>query len=104
MVLENFTTYTEVEPDNILTVIASRVTCVNLDRDIDAYVWDDKGAGHFGDFEHLFTVFTDASECTSSSLSHAWMLGNTVNDGNAVNGLHFICNVGASQIYYILAS
>ena len=81
MVYEDFTTYTKVEPDSIFTITASRVTCVDLDRDIDAYVYDDKEAGHFGDFEHKFTTFGDESECAQGSVMMAWILANAVGTG-----------------------
>ena len=85
---ENFLDYTKVEPDSIFTITSTRVTCVGLDRNMDAYVWDDKGSGHFSDFEHYIDV---KQETTSSHGSRcgAWILTNdTPNDYLALtNGL-----------------
>ncbi len=51
---ENFTTYTEVDVPNRVTIGATSTSWANLDSDEDVYVYSDKGAGHFsGDFEHL---------------------------------------------------
>lgn len=59
MAVEDFTTYTEVDGDSTLTVISTRITGTAQDCTTTSYVYDDKGASHFGDFEHLITVDID---------------------------------------------
>ena len=46
--LEDWTTYTEVDTSNVLTVAANTITVVNLTRTSDSWVYKDFGASHFG--------------------------------------------------------
>ena len=46
--LEDWTTYTEVDTSNVLTVAANQITVTNLTRTSDSWVYADKGASHFG--------------------------------------------------------
>lgn len=62
MGIENFLDYTEVDPNEHITVTSSRCEAAGLDRDETAYVCDDKGAGHFTDFEHLLKIHTLADD------------------------------------------
>lgn len=81
MATEDFTTYTEVDPDTVITVIAAKVSWDDLDpRDVESLVYDDKGAGHFsGDFTHLFEI--DLSGFSSDNqLVGYWVLANMVGD------------------------
>ena len=94
MAIENFTTYTVVEPNTIFTVTAPKIEAENMDRDIDAYVYDDKGAGHFGDFEHLLTAHVKSTSL-HGAMCHHWVLSNDVDDANAASGLHFFSNYSA---------
>jgi len=68
MEIEDLSTYTEVDPNSDLTIASSKCDISMMASNIDAYLRADKGAGHFGDFEHLVT-----SEFTSSSGS-TWPL------------------------------
>ena len=52
---EDFTTYTEVDPNNHIEKTANHVDFLGK-MDEDAYLYDDKGIGHFGNFEHLIDV------------------------------------------------
>ena len=61
MATEDFTTYTEVDPDTALTVTTSNIDATNQEGDTDAYVRDSKGANHFGDFEHLVENLLNSS-------------------------------------------
>ena len=55
MANENFTTYDETDEGTNVTVIASKVSWTQMDRDETSHVSDSKGVGHFsGDFTHLF--------------------------------------------------
>jgi hypothetical protein len=59
MANENFTTYTEVDPNSHITVTTSRVTNAGIDRNEVCYIYKDCGIGHFsGDFEWLFELKT----------------------------------------------
>lgn len=52
--LEDFTTYTEVDPGSDVTVTANTITLNEFVGSSTTYVYKDYGAGHFiGDFEHL---------------------------------------------------
>ena len=59
--VEDFTTYDERDTLGCLGVTATKIISQNpwLRCGDDAYVKDDKGGGHFGDFEHLITVYYD---------------------------------------------
>jgi len=77
MAKEDFTTYTEVDPNSRITVTADRSEWAGLDKNEDAYVYDDKGVNHFdGDFEHLLTIYAD----TGVEGAHVvpWALGNVI--------------------------
>jgi len=79
MAKENFTTYEETDPNTRITKTTDRVSYVNLSRAEDAYVYKDKGVDHFdGDFEHLITIYNDAS--TYKSVVAIWALANLVDD------------------------
>ncbi len=68
----DFTTFTEVDPNNKLTVISAKITAVDLDRDEDAYVYRDYGANAFNGF----------------SINFEWRIESTsVNTGAAIVGM-----------------
>lgn len=78
---EDFTTYTEVDPNDHITRTVSRVTFTGLIRDESAYVYDDKNAGHFGDFEHLLDFCIDTIIGTSVRIRVAlWGVTNEAAD------------------------
>jgi len=89
MVLENFTTYNEVDGDGDFTITSSKIDVVTMDRGAVSYVSKDFGASHFGDFEHLFEFFANSS---SGDNCHCWVgvqdTVGTVEDW--VNGLSFL--------------
>jgi len=80
MSLENFTSYTETDPNTKITKTASRVTWALLARNEDAYVYADKGANYFaGQFKINLTVSMTAS--VGASLTNGvWSLTNLVDD------------------------
>ena len=81
---ENFTTFTEVDPDAEISVAASVITFTALDRNNDAYVYKDAGAAHFsGNFTH--NVDINFSSVGSSSLTYVWALTNTVDDYKGID-------------------
>jgi len=60
---EDFTTFTEVDPNDRLTVEAHKVTATNLLRQDEAYLYKDYGADHFTNFEITLKVtITDAPD------------------------------------------
>lgn len=52
MATEDFTTYTEVDPNSDIAVTASRLTIDTMRRDVAAYVKKDYGAIYFRNFKH----------------------------------------------------
>lgn len=80
MPLEDFTTYTEVDPDGDITVVSNEVSCDDLQaRSVDAYVYKDKGVGHFsGDFEHRFKI--KKGNRVNTPLLCFWGMANIIDD------------------------
>jgi|APSaa5957512535_1039671.scaffolds.fasta_scaffold28984_2 hypothetical protein len=84
MALENFTTYTEADPNNKITITSTKVDVAALVNSDNAWVVDDKGAGNFdGDFEHLFELYTSSSG--GNEPGH-WAMANAVNDRDGLKG------------------
>jgi len=53
LALEDFTTYTETDPNNHITVTANKLVVDGMSQNEDVYVYADKGESHFGaSFEH----------------------------------------------------
>jgi len=77
---EDFTTYTEIDPENGVTVTPLEVSFSGVNfRGTDTYVYSDKGINHFdGDFEHLLTA--QISSIGTYALPIVWMLANTVDN------------------------
>ena len=80
---EDFTTYTEEDPTGAGGESGHiQFTAYHIDHDAyrneDAYLYDDKGVDHFGDFEHLVDVRSDFLE--EESYGIVWMLSNDVDD------------------------
>lgn len=85
MAYEDFTTYTEVDPNSQIGLVGTDHLDVSLHRNADAYLYDDKGAGYFGDYEHLidfkFISHTNNGTyaidlCTNVIDDAAWIYGN----------------------------
>ena len=78
--VEDFTTYTEIDPENRVTVTSQEISFSDVNfRGTDTYVYSDKGVDHFdGDFEHLLTA--QVSSIDTYALPIVWMLANTVDD------------------------
>jgi len=76
---EDFTTYTEEDPNSHITKNSSRVTFSNLTRPESAYVYKDFGSGYFsGDFE--FKLDVRYTTCGFNGFVHVWGLFNAVGD------------------------
>lgn len=83
MALENFTTYTEVDPNSRIAKTSTKVTWTLLQRDEDAYVYKDKGADYFdGDFTHLLAIRLTAGD--TSGFVKCWCLANLVDDAKGI--------------------
>ena len=93
MAIENFITYTEVDPNSHISVTASKVTFTGLARNEDAYVYKDFGVDFFaGDFEILLTMKISSSQ--SGVFITPWLLGNNIDDAyNVVNSLRLYHNM-----------
>ncbi len=54
---EDFTTYTEVDPNNRITVVSSKITLSGVSNEEDGFVYKDMGSAFFdGDFSFFFEV------------------------------------------------
>lgn len=78
----DFTTFTEVDPNNRIAVAAGTVTATALTRNEDASVYKDYGAGRFGPgFVHDFEVTPQSAD--NYGLVVVWAVSNTVDDAKA---------------------
>ena len=73
---EDFTTYTEVDPNSDITVTSSKLDVDTMRRDALSYVRKDKGSGHFEDFEHLVTIPLTSVSADHMGLGH-WVIANS---------------------------
>lgn len=82
--LQDFTTYTEVDPSGTIERTPSTITVANFKRTEDARVCDDKGVDHFdGDFEHLLDCEATSRSGDWGSFA-VWALTNTADDLQAI--------------------
>jgi len=81
MALEDFTTYTAGGADIADVTITAFKCDVDCTEHDEAWVYDDKGAGHFGNsFEHHFQLTIRASG-TDCYVMAAWAVANTIGEG-----------------------
>lgn len=81
--MENFTTYTETDPNNRFTVTATNIAVSGLGRSEDAFVYDDKGAAFFdGDLTHRLNVSID--NAAAPGINSVWTLANAVDDATSL--------------------
>lgn len=75
---EDFTTYTVGGAESAqISTTTTRCTATDLDRDDEAYCYDDKGANNFdGDFEHLCDVYITSAD--NLGISGIWALANAI--------------------------
>ena len=88
MPLEDFTTYTEVDPNNHITVSQYHIDH-NAYRNEDAYVYKDKGSGFFTDFIHKVDVRSDFAQ--ENALGVVWSLQNDLNDVYGIYNANKTC-------------
>lgn len=83
MANEDFTTYTETDPNSHISKTSSKVTWTGLSNDEDAYVYKDKDVDHFnGDFVHQFEI--EFSGVSGTPIGVHWAVANLVNDREAI--------------------
>ncbi len=77
---ENYTTYTEVDPNSRITITsATRIDYAGIQRDEGAYVYTDKGANYYsGDFEIQVDIHLTSGD--TNSVTFALMLANLIDD------------------------
>lgn len=81
--VEDFTTYTETDPEGKVTVTSTKISFANPETRFNTYnVYADKTAGHFGNFDHLITVFV--SSHTTNAYNGFWAVGNNVGDAKTL--------------------
>jgi len=89
MAVEDFTTYTELDPGDKIAVASATLTWSSLNvRYYDSYVYKDFGAAHFsGDLTHTFQLRATAYN-EQTPYAAVWALANAVDDlhGIAVGG------------------
>lgn len=71
MAIENLTTYTEVDANNKLIVIASKATGENVGRDEDVYLYKDFGADNLNGLSITFELYVAATSVPTSGPSIA---------------------------------
>ena len=60
---QDFSTYTELDPNGRYTVTSSKITAINLQRDEDAYIYEDFGVDFFtGSWTHIFSTKRTAND------------------------------------------
>jgi len=75
---EDLTAGTYIHKWNEFTVTVDEIGVVDLSRLVDARVWIDKGAAHFGNFVHHFAFRADGK--TGRGTVSVWGLANVVDD------------------------
>lgn len=103
MVLEDYTTYTEVEPDDRIQKTATHIDH-RAENNEASYLYKSFGAGHFGDFEHLVDAKSNFDEMYSIGLF--WSLQNVISDfytarTGTVIGVHFYRHDVVGTIIYM---
>lgn len=85
---EDFTTWTEVDPNSDITVSSDEVSWTAFTAGIDQYVYYDFGDNHFnGNFEHLITIETPILDGKAIAL---WMMGDSVAQFGSAEAGNFI--------------
>jgi len=83
MTLEDFTTYTEVDPNSHIGLVGTNHVDFKAYKNEDAYLYKDKGAGHFTDFEHKIDVKLISADNTGQGF--VWALANLVDDWKGID-------------------
>lgn len=76
--LEDFDTYSELDPGDDLVRSGNTVIITGLPRNVESRVWYDKGVGHFdGNFQHEVDFSLNGQE---NGLCGVWMLANDLDE------------------------
>lgn len=82
MAVEDFTTYDEHDPNGVISFSGTNEIDVNsIDRDNRATVIDNKGVGHFGNFEH----YVEAKSAYKNSYGYGYVWAVDDNGGDGAN-------------------
>jgi len=81
--LQDFTGYTEVDPNARITVTAGKLDVNGMTDNEDAYVYKDFGADYFGTLTHKFKFTKQAQPGGSCCL---WMVANSVDEYRPLRG------------------
>lgn len=82
-VYEDYTTYTEVDPNNHIATTSNTVD-FNYYMNEDAYLYDDKGAGNIANFTHHFDAMWDNKSNTLFHRFIAWIVANDLDDAKGL--------------------
>ena len=94
MAYEDFTTYVEADPGSDITVTANKLDVWEIPNNVDAWVYADKGAGHFGTtFEHDFKLKIEYDRYNRAG--SVWGVSNVVEDA-------YYWSANNSQALYVL--
>jgi len=92
---ENFLLYTEVDPTAALTVDVFTVSGW-IDTNIEAYLYRDKGIGHFsGDFKH--SVDIETKRVDTGAKTTLWAVSNVIN-----NSFYWLSNLSEALLVYLI--
>lgn len=101
---ENYTTYDELDEDGDLTVGVSQITVSTMRYDARSCVTDNKGIGHFGDFEH--TVQTKKTASDTRGLALFWGMSNgnfthqeMIDNTDGLSAAHYKTDAGVQRLY-----
>ena len=106
MANENLTTYAKTpDPLQHVTVTSAKADVVDMPKNLDEYISDDKGVDHFdADYEHLFECYTNSSSQDSCRVD-IYVLTNTLDDSyyfdNNNTDSHFVISKKAAGVYYL---
>jgi len=98
---EDFTTYTEVDEDNDITVYTNEIDVDTMRRDAVSYVHKDFGASHFGDFEIQFEATCSAASGIGASVNFFGLTNSSFTHEDAVQNNEGIL-VHSSTFYFTL--
>jgi len=82
MPVEDYTTYTEVDPNNHIFLVGTNHIDATLTREEDAYLYKDRGVDHFQDFAHLVDARSPAYISPFGTVL-VWGVSNVVDDAYA---------------------
>ncbi len=96
---EDFTTYTEVDEQNDITITQYKIEWDSMRRDADSYVYKDMGVNYFADFEHYINVnITDveAGDADNRLLLNFWIVSTLFGDLDSIDADDYI-GVGIAE-------